>query len=77
MKPVEEYEGCGSFNDTIKVHIEKEIDILNSSIAKLFDEHKTNAKSLTKIWLTACLAKTLKEQVNSTKEINVLNKFAK
>ncbi|UCH14625.1 MAG: hypothetical protein JSV22_01360 [Bacteroidales bacterium] len=64
MKPVEKYEGCGSFNKSIKTYIEKEFSILNKMIDSHIAAGKSDKNELVKAWLIACLAKTLKEQVN-------------
>ena len=69
MKPVEEFEGCGSFNKNIKTYIEKEFSILYKMIDSYVSAGKSNKNELVKIWLIACLAKTLKEQVNLSEPI--------
>lgn len=65
MQPVEDFNGCGTYEPSIKV-------FLNEELAKLCDWLKTNVQKnhttedkekLTQIWLFACLAKTVKEQL--------------
>ncbi len=69
MKPAEEFEGCGSFNNSIKTYIEKEFVILNKMIDYHIVAGKSDKNELVKAWLIACLAKTLKEQVNLAEPI--------
>jgi hypothetical protein len=69
MKPVEAFEGCGSFNPDIKKFVEKEFSILNDLLKSITSVHKPDKNELIKAWLIACLAKTLKEQVSLTKPI--------
>jgi len=64
MKPIEEFEGCGSFDNNIKSFIENKFSILNDMLKSLTDTGKSDKNKLTKAWLIACLAKTIKEQVN-------------
>ena len=64
MKPVEKFEGCGSFNTNIKNFIEKEFSILNRQLKHLDNDGKPNKNKTIKIWLFASLLKTIKEQVN-------------
>ena len=63
LKPVEPFEGCGSFNSQIRAFIEKEFAEVNDSLKSLAGAGKSDKNELTKIWLLACLAKTLKEQI--------------
>jgi hypothetical protein len=64
MKPVEKFEGCGSFDNNIKSYIENKFSILNDMIKSITEARKSDKNKLIKIWLLACLAKTIKEQVN-------------
>jgi len=48
--------GCGSFNPQIRAYVEKEFKRLGDQLPALIASDKLRA------WLTACLAKTLKEQ---------------
>jgi hypothetical protein len=71
MKPVESFEGCGSYNEEIKDYIKEEI----SEIHNMIDSWKTgklsDKKDKVKRWLFACMAKTLKEQVGFSMPINI------
>lgn len=64
MKPVDNFEGCGTFNKNIKKSILAELlkihDWLLSS--KEASIAKQDQEVLARIWLFACLAKTIKEQ---------------
>lgn len=66
MKVSDKFEGCGSFNAYIKTCIKKELSILNKWLKSFVIDGKSNKEELIKAWLIACLAKTLKEQVNLT-----------
>lgn len=72
MKPVEAFEGCGSFNSDIKKTVEKEFSILNDLLKFITSASKPDKNELVKAWLIACLAKTLKEQVLSKRKINLV-----
>lgn len=63
MKPIEDFEGCGSFDNNIQVSVEKELLALNDMFTSLYNDKKSDEKSQIKAWLSACLIKTLKEQV--------------
>lgn len=68
------FEGCGSFNDSIKIYIKKELLILDNMFTSLTKAAKSDKDQLIRIWLIACLQKTLKEQVNLSKPIiNIKN----
>ncbi len=69
MKPVEKFEGCGSFDNNIKSFIENKFSILNDMLKSLSEAGKSDKSKLTKAWLIACLAKTIKEQVNLSEPI--------
>ena len=71
MKPVEAFEGCGSFNSDIKKFVKKEFSILDDLLKPLTSVHKPDKNELIKAWLIASLAKTLKEQVSLTKPVNL------
>jgi hypothetical protein len=66
MKAVEEreFEGCGSYNTDIKACLEKEFLNLNDTLNSLKDKNGQNKNDLIKAWLVACLAKTIKENIN-------------
>jgi hypothetical protein len=63
LEPAEAFEGCGSFNPQIEDTARKEFEILNDSLKFIFDSEQKGTQEMMKAWLTACLAKTLKEQV--------------
>ncbi len=71
-KPVGNFEGCGIYNTDIKAFIENEYNKLcirlNSIIISSEGFHANNNEMI-RIWLIACLAKTLKEQTGMTKQI--------
>ena len=66
MKPVKEkeFEGCGSYNTNIKAYLEMVFLDLNSLLKSLAINGKSDKDELTRAWLIACLAKTIKEDVN-------------
>ena len=66
MKPVKEkeFDGCGSYNTNIKAYLEKEFLDLNDMLKSLIITSETNKNELIKVWLVACLTKTIKENVN-------------
>jgi len=66
MKAVEEreFEGCGSSNINIKACLEKEFLDLNDTLKSLKNKSRQNKNDLIKMWLVACLAKTIKENIN-------------
>ena len=72
MKAVEEreFEGCGSFNASIKTYLEKEFLELNYMLKSLIINSETNKTDLIRVWLVACLTKTIKENVNLSKPIS-------
>jgi len=64
MRPVENFEGCGICNKPIKKSIHSELRKINDWLisrkeAPIFGQDR---EELTRIWLFACLAKTIKEQ---------------
>jgi hypothetical protein len=66
MKAVEEneFEGCGSYNTDIKSYLEKEILDLHGTLKSLRNNNRSNKNDLIKVWLVACLIKTIKENIN-------------
>lgn len=72
MKPVEAFEGCGSFDSDIKKFVEKEFSILNDLLKSITSVSKPDKNELIRAWLVACLAKTLKEQVRFKHKINLV-----
>jgi hypothetical protein len=73
MKPVKNFAGCGTFNEEIKKYIEEEFSELHTKLKSktLSDNNTLSQNELKKIWLLACLAKTLKEQIGLTKPLSV------
>ena len=63
MKPINNFEGCGSFNKKIREMVKKELIALNELLRTLSNEIALDRRNKIKIWLTVCLMKTLKEQV--------------
>lgn len=63
MRSMENFEGCGSFNDSIKKFVEKELIALNDLFKSLYNKNSSDKNIQIKIWLIACLIKTLKVQV--------------
>ncbi|MFA6126597.1 MAG: hypothetical protein WC699_04775 [Bacteroidales bacterium] len=59
-----EFEGCGSYDNNIKAHLEKEFLDLDGMLKSLIIIGKSDRNELIKAWLIACLAKTIKEDVN-------------
>jgi len=72
MKPVKAFEGCGSYNSDIKISVEKEFLILNDLIKSIITTNHPEKNEMVKVWLIACLAKTLKEQTGLTQPVNGL-----
>ena len=69
MKPYEDPEGCGSYNSEIKTYIKEKFFELCSAIKEMSepDNLQTQSKNdLIRMWLFACLAKTIKEQTGLT-----------
>jgi hypothetical protein len=66
MKAVkeEEFEGCGSYNTGIKANLEKEFLNLNDQLKSLKINTGSDRNHMIRAWLVACLAKTIKENIN-------------
>lgn len=64
MKPVKNFEGCGTFNATIRSWIKKELSSLRAILQFLIDGSQSDKNELIKAWLLTCLIKTIKEQVH-------------
>jgi hypothetical protein len=69
MEPIDNLEGCGSFNTDIKTYVEKQFSILCDYLKSNSNEKKLEHNGKIKLWLIACLAKTLKEQVGLKKSL--------
>ena len=63
MKPAENFEGCGSYDKSIKDYIAKQFHILNEMLLSKSEVEPHDKHDLIKMWLIACLARTLKEQI--------------
>jgi hypothetical protein len=68
MEPVDNFEGCGIFNSSIRKSIRAELLNINDW---LLNRQKAgipyrDQEEMARIWLFACLAKTIKEQVGLT-----------
>lgn len=72
MEPVDGYEGCGSFNPGLKAFAEKEFSKLNGLLRSAAKGQKKDKDELSRTWLTACFAKTIKEQTGLTKHVEAL-----
>jgi len=62
-RPVEDFEGCGSFNSVTKMFIEEQFVNLCDNLRSLTNKVRLDKSERLKVWLIASLAKTLKEQV--------------
>ena len=76
MRPLESFEGCGTHNSSIRKSIHAELARINHWLQS---RHKTgiakqDQEELTRIWLFACLAKTIKEQVGLADTITIPGK---
>ena len=69
MKPIDNFEGCGSLNTDIKTYVEKQFLILCDYLKSSRYKKKTERYEKIKLWLIACLTKTLKEQVGLKKSL--------
>lgn len=61
LKPMEKFEGCGTYNAEIQQYIKEKLELLNLQFRKLCRNEESDKQRLTKVWLFACLIKTLKE----------------
>jgi len=64
MRPVDNFEGCGTCNTNIKKSIAAELIDINDWLisSKEAGISGQDREELTRVWLIACLAKTIKEQ---------------
>ena len=72
MKPFKNMEGCGSFDTVIRASVEEkfsELCYLIQDMTKIANNKIRNKNDQIKVWLYACFAKTLKEQIGITKSI--------
>jgi hypothetical protein len=72
MEPIDNFEGCGSFNTDIKTYAEKQFSILCDYLKSNSNKKNSDQNEKVKLWLIACLAKTLKEQVGLNKSLHQL-----
>lgn len=63
MKPVENFNGCGSFNKNIREQVARELTELNKLLKSHNIKDGSKQNDQIKAWLTACMIKTLKEQI--------------
>ena len=63
MEPIENFAGCGTFSTDIKTYIKKQFSLLCDYLKSNRNKKYLEQDEKMKLWLTACLAKTLKEQV--------------
>mgnify|MGYP001829065583 CR=1 FL=1 len=76
LKPVDIFEGCGSYNSELQSVINDEFILLNEKIKSILSKKESDNELMIKTWLMFCLAKTLKEQVGLKKSLLVvLNKL--
>lgn len=74
MTPVRKFEGCGAYDTSIKTYIEKQFSILNDMLLSMSEAESHDKHDLIRMWLIACLAKTLKEQTGLKEPIvNLVN----
>ena len=63
MQAVDDFKGCGTFTPEIRDFVASEFSVLCVYIKTNANRDNLNPEANTRLWLTACLAKTLKEQV--------------
>jgi hypothetical protein len=73
LKPVEDFDGCGTYNSEIKSFINSKFNELCHYIRDDLSSNDLNLgeKTPIKIWLVACLAKTFKEQIKLTDQLPI------
>ncbi len=74
MRPMEDFEGCGSFDPTIQRFVEKELLALHNLFKALYKDRESDPKKLLKAWLIVCFIKTLKEQAGLSEPLIELEK---
>jgi hypothetical protein len=70
LEPADGFEGCGSHNAQIRTVAGQEFLGLNDLLKSIFTAPHPSKDDLMKAWLTACLAKTIKEQVKLKDQIH-------
>ena len=73
MSPMDKFVGCGTYNSSIRKSMHAELTKINNWLLSRKEAGiaKQDQEELTRIWLFACLAKTIKEQVGLTAEIQI------
>jgi len=74
MEPINNFEGCGSFNSEIKTYVEEQFSVLCDYLKSNIKNSNSENNEQIKIWLIASLAKTLKEQVGLKTPLPKLNR---
>ncbi|MEJ2616878.1 MAG: hypothetical protein P8Z35_18130, partial [Ignavibacteriaceae bacterium] len=70
MEPIKNFEGCGTFTADIEKYINEQFSILCKYLkSKNRGKMNLDKNELIRIWLSACLAKTMKEQVKLKKSV--------
>jgi len=69
MEPIDNFEGCGSFNNNIQTYIEEQFLILCDYLKSNTNRKNSEQNEQIKLWLIACLAKILKAQVGLKKSL--------
>jgi hypothetical protein len=71
-KPVERFEGCGTHNTAIRDAIHAELVKINKRLSAIhINDPEQNREDLTRIWLLACLAKTMKAQAGLREKLTL------
>jgi len=73
MEPTDNFEGCGSYNIDIKIYVEEQFSLLCDYLKSNTNKKNSEQNEQIKIWLFACLAKILKEQVGLKKSLPQLS----
>ena len=69
MESIDNFEGCGSFNTNIKSYVKKQVSTLCGYLKSNSNKKNSEQNEKIKLWLIACLTKTLKEQVGLKKSL--------
>jgi len=64
LQPVEAHDGCGTSNDEIKSFIIREVSKLCEWLKSDIKDIGFGKNEPARIWLVACMAKTMKEQIH-------------
>ena len=75
MEPIDNFEGCGTFNTDIKTYVEKQFLELCNYLKSNSNKNISEQNEKIKLWLIVCLTKTLKEQVGLKKSLPQLISF--